>query len=710
MLKNFSCAVCLLLITLSVYASSSFQEVAADTPFHELDSMAVRDLTEVTVTGLLANKLNFPYLETSGDEALDNGNITAGDLLDDLPGVAVHRDSPWATTVTIRGFDESKLLFLSDGDRMLTATDVAGTLSTVDLGSIEKVEVIKGAGSVIYGSGAMGGAVNFVLKRPDYTEHFNSHGRATTAFHTVNNLWENSLNVDFSDENWYLVVDGSYRQAANTMTPQGVQENSQFNDASWGVRGGMRNGDKQELLVGYNHFEAWNVGLPGGSAFPPNALVRYLSFKRNQLNGEYRFYDLNDYIKTLSIKAYTQNINREVENIANEKMAIYPVSLNTTSGVKAVADLYFNDYETMMVGVDGWVRDQATRRLKFNAVGADTIITQEQPTPKAAVLDVGVFAQHQWIIDPKYWTLSTGVRLDFIRTTNDTAFNAIAQYKYDEYGQKVNLPFTPQVRFPMGEKNEFAYAAHIDLSYKPLEGHKFVLSLANAYRVASLEERFKYIDQSGDPLIGNPDLKPEKGLFSNLSYSLIKHKLTLQADIFSNYIFDLIAERKDDNYRDINNQIIKAWVNTNIDRALLAGGELDIHWLLIPSLHMEANFAYVYGLDINTKQELPLLPPLHGEIGLHYDWTNKFTSFIETVFDYQLSKTFDDTQYARSFIVFNAGFHTRSIKFNDILQLQFLGGIQNILNTAYKEYMAAARGINQLEPGRSLFLRAKLEW
>ena len=236
---------------------------------------------------------------------------------------------------------------------VLTATDVAGALSTVNIGNLEKIEVIKGAGSVIYGTGAMGGIVNFVSKRPEYSDNLSSSGCLSSGFHTVNKLWENNLNVNLTNQNWYLALDGSYRTAQNTMTPIGVQTNSQFNDASWGVKGGMRNGENQEFLVNYNHFEARDVGLPGGSAFPANAVVRYLEFKRNQLSGEYIFRDLTDVIKSLNVKVYTQNIKRKVENIVPaKKVAIYPGSLNVTTGAKATADLYFNDYETMTVGIE----------------------------------------------------------------------------------------------------------------------------------------------------------------------------------------------------------------------------------------------------------------------------------------------------------------------------------------------------------------------
>ncbi|HQB27793.1 MAG TPA: TonB-dependent receptor [Paludibacter sp.] len=672
------------------------------------DSLIHKKISEITVTGLLSDKLNLTYLVVEGKKALDDGDITPGDLLDGLPGISIERDGPWATTVNIRGFGESKLLFLADGDRMLTATDVAGALSTVNIGNLEKIEVIKGAGSVIYGTGAMGGIVNFVSKRPKYSDKLSSSGCLSSGFHTVNKLWENSLNVDLTNQNWYLALDGGYRKAQNTMTPVGVQTNSQFNDASWGVRGGMRNGDNQEFLINYNHFEALDVGLPGGSAFPANAVVRYLEFKRNQLSGEYIFKDLTDVIKSLNVKIYSQNIKREVENIvAAKNVAIFPGSLNVTTGAKATADLYFNDYETMTVGIDGWHRDQETSRLKIAHPTSDTIYIKELPTPKAQVLDVGIFAQHKWVIDPKHWTMSTGVRLDFLRTTNDTAFTEIAKYKYVD-GKKVSIPFNKNARFLADTKNEFAYAAHIDFSYKPRESHQFIFSLANAYRVASLEERFKYIDQSGTPMIGNPDLKPEKGLFSNLSYKLTKNKFSLNTNIFANYVFDLIGVVENDSYQGVDGSVFKALVNTNVDRAMYLGGELDFRWLIISDVILEGNIAYVYGFDAITKKELPLMPPMHGELRINYALPAIFTLYAETEWDYDFSN--DDSSENHSFIILSAGFYTNAFSLGKLIQLQFVGGAQNIFNTAYKEQMTAARGINRLEPGRNFFVKAKLMW
>ncbi|MEA4976287.1 MAG: TonB-dependent receptor [Paludibacter sp.] len=669
---------------------------------HEIaDSLTHKQISEITVQGILANKLNFPYQMIQGEEAVSHGFITPANALHHVPGVALSRDAIWATSVNIRGFSESKLLFLADGDRMQTASDIAGVLSTVNMGNLDKIEVIKGAGSVIYGTGAMGGVVNFITKRPGYTERFKTTGHFSTGFHTVNSLWENNLNVNMTNQDWYLALDGSYRMAQNTMTPEGKLPNSQFNDASWGLKGGMRNGDNQELLVNYNHFEAWNVGLPGGSVFTPNATVRYLGFARNQLNGEYVFRDLSHVLKMLSIKAYTQNIKREVENIANPTTAVFPGSYNVTSGLKATADLYFNDYETMTVGVEGWNRDQQTSRMKISTA-SDTIVIREQPTPKANMFDVGVFAQHKWVVDPKYWTINTGLRLDFIRTANDTAFREISKHKYVN-GVRTEMPANKTVLFQEGTKNELAYSAHIDVAFKPAERHKLIFSVANAYRVASIEERFKYIDQLGMPLVGNPNLKPEKGLFSNLSYAYTGNKLLFNTDIFANYLFDLITE-KEGMYSGI-----PAWISTNVDRALYLGGEFDLKWLISHEFEFETHASYVYAVDAKTKEHLPFIPALHGIVKLHYHFHDKIGAYAEMDWEYESEEEHGENQEAHRHAIFNAGFHTTPRKMG-LIQVQFMGGIHNIMNLAYEEHLSSLRGINRLEPGRNVFLKAKISF
>ena len=195
------------------------------------------------------------------------------------------------------------------------------------------------------------------------------------------------------------------------------------------------------------------------------------------------------------------------------------------------------------------------------------------------------FFIYKKVLDPRHLNLNAGVRLDYIRTANDTAFNRIFQYKIVD-GIKNDIAFTKNVIFDAGNNNNLAYSAHVDLEYIPVNQHKFIISLANAYRVPSIEERFKYIDLGSVKKYGNPDLKSENGFFSNFSYVFAQKKISVKLDLFANYLFNMIAEVK-------KSSLSPDFINKNIDEAFFAGAEIQLDWLISRSLEVYTNASYV---------------------------------------------------------------------------------------------------------------------
>jgi hemoglobin/transferrin/lactoferrin receptor protein len=691
------------LLALFIYLTFSGNFLNAKTP--ATDSLRNREIDEITVYGLNANSLSLPYTEVGNNKIERMQPFTPADALQRAAGVALSRDGIWATSVNIRGISEQRLLILTDNDRLLTATDIAAALSTVDVNLLERIEVIKGAASVLYGTGAMGGVVNFVSYRPEFSAKPQINGKISTGFNTVNNLWANNAQVQLTNSDWYLMLNGSYRTAQNTSTPNGKISNSQFNDASWGLKGGVKYAENQQLHVNYNHFEAWDVGLPGGSAFPATAVVRYLGVKRNQFNGEYTFSDLTDVIKQLSLKAYTQNISRDVENRVNATTRILPSSLNITTGVNAVADLYYNDYNTIKIGAEAWTRDAKTRRVRM-IFPSDTTFIGEQPTPNAKVLDAGVFAQYKWVVSPKYFTINTGLRLDYIRTANDTAFTEVFRYKIKD-GKRTELAHNSTVLFYPEVSNEISYAAHLDFEYTPTSRNRFVLSLGNAYRVASIEERFKYIDQAGTLRVGNPDLKPEKGFFSNLEYLLKGRKILLKLDLFANYLFDLITE-KSGTYNKGGTQV-PALINTNVNKALFTGAEAELIWFINQNFSLNSNFSYVNARDRSDGSFLPQIPPMHGGITLNYHLDNLLDLSFSVLSANAKTDLATNETATDAYVIFNTQIKSTPVKLRNSA-FTFFAGADNILNQTYYNFLNTARGINRLEPGRNIYAKVKWEW
>lgn len=679
------------------------------------DSIKSKQIKEITVYSTLYKNLSLPMVLVDKATLEGTSFFSAADQLQRETGISIARDGIWATSVNIRGLSEQRLLFMVDGDRIQTASDHAAALSTIDLGNLDKIEVIKGASSVLYGTGAMGGVVNFVSDRPKYTKRFISNGKIGTEFNTVNNLWGNNANVQFTNNQWYLSLNGSFRTAQDIKTPAGILPHSNFNDASWGLKAGVKYTPNQEFLVNYQHVGAWDVGLPGGRSFPATAAARYIGVERNQLSGEYIISDINFNLREIKIKAYTQNISRDVElKPADPTLLLLPGSLNKTSGAKVTSEWRFTDYHLLTLGAEGWLRDAQTYRLTAKTTSDSTVIvTGDQPSPKAEMLDLGIFAYYSWKIIPRKLTLNAGIRLDYIETRNDSSFNRVFQYKITNSGIPVYVQnLTRSMLFESGVKPEFSYAAHIDMVYNLSTNQQLALSVANSYRAPSIEERFKYIALPAPKHFGNPNLRPEKGTFSNLNYTVNNNRFRLKTDVFVNYLEDLITDVFGQ-YTYLNESGVstteQAFVNTNVNNALFIGAELEAKWYIDDYLSVLANASYTRARDLDTQTFLPQIPPLHGFAAVNYFLENKFEASVSALWALRQSEVAATETPTDGSVIFNFDIHSSKIVLNKSF-LQLYTGVNNILNTAYFNHLSSTRGVIKLEPGRNIYAKVKWGW
>ena len=686
-------------------------------PIHskfQLDTLVNKEIKEITIVGGLSSTFALPMVVVDKKTLDASSFFSPADALRRETGISIVRDAIWATSLSVRGLSEQRLIVMVDGDRIQTATDHSAALSVVDMNSLEKIEVIKGASSVLYGTGAMGGVVNFVSYRPSYTRVFQTKGRIGTEFNTVNNCWANNANIQFTTNKWYLMLNGSFRTAQNTQTPGGVLPNSQFHDASWSLKGGILYSENQEVLVNYQHVGGWDIGLPGGRSFPATASARYSGIERNQLSGEYIVSKINPNLKEIRFKAYTQNIIRNVElKPADPTVKMFPGSNNKTTGAKLTSDWRFTDYHNLKLGVEGWQRDAYTSRLTLKTTSDSTLIgTGDQPTPKALMFDLGVFAHYSWKIDPGKWTLNAGLRLDYIQTANDSAFSPLYQYKVKNDVRTNVTNLARRVLFAASIHEDMAYAADVDLVYNPTAHQQIALSLANSYRAASIEERFKFIELAGPKHVGNPNLKPEKGTFTNLNYTLSDNKFRFKADIFANYLNDLITEQSGTyTYINATGSTVseQAFVNVNISKALFLGAEFEGNWQINNEFSLFANASYTHARDIDANSSLPQIPPMSGFASFNYQSKKQIGASFSALWAATQNEIATGETATAGHIIYNLDVHSGNIDLNNS-QLQLFAGVDNIFNTAYLDHLSTTRGILKLEPGRNIYLKVKWGW
>jgi len=85
------------------------------------------------------------------------------------PGISVSSEMPWSSRPVIRGLTKDQIILLVDGCRVVTATATAAQFGTIANGDIERIELLKGPLSVLYGSGSTGGIVNVITRRGRFT-------------------------------------------------------------------------------------------------------------------------------------------------------------------------------------------------------------------------------------------------------------------------------------------------------------------------------------------------------------------------------------------------------------------------------------------------------------------------------------------------------------------------------------------------------------
>ncbi len=128
------------------------------------------DLNAVVVTGTRTEKSlkNTPVL-TQSISAIDLQNTDVTSITQALeyvvPGVEF-KNQAQGKSISLQGLDPQYLLFLVDGERLAGETSGDIDYSRINIGNIERIEIVKGASSTLYGSNALGGVVNIITKTP----------------------------------------------------------------------------------------------------------------------------------------------------------------------------------------------------------------------------------------------------------------------------------------------------------------------------------------------------------------------------------------------------------------------------------------------------------------------------------------------------------------------------------------------------------------
>ncbi len=650
---------------------------------------------------------------------------TVSELLKSEPGLALIRDGNWGTELNIRGLSRSNIVTMIDGNRIETATDLSARLSMIDISDIERIEVIKGAASYLYGSGATGGMINTITKTADYRDKFYINGSTVSSFNSVNNNLSNYISLFSGNDFFRTKVSASFRKAGNTKTPSSMLKNSQFTDYSFNAAVSFIPSQNNEISFNFQQFKAEDIGIPGAyGVFPDNASVRYPVELRRLFSISYQINNISDYFSRFSVKYFNQFILRDVENIPNivqtipgqpvrrvSVLSINPSAEHNTNGLQAQINLTDKRSHYFIAGIDLWQRKYngiRTREQKIDFINPATGETNntiyktiiEKPLPDAVYSNAGIFFQDEIKVTDKNLRIIIGGRYDLIKIKNNEVSSPL--YEINNGIVNYNPPGQTKLWSSSSSINN-SYVYNLGILWSASDNVVFSANVSRSFRSPSLEERFQYIDLGNILRLGNPYLKPETGNFFDFGIRLKNNNFNFNGSIFANYLRNLVSE---------NPAVFEgrnAFVKVNIGKAFLYGYDFDFSAQISDKFTIYGNSSFVRGENVKDKSNLPQIPPLRAVTGIRSDIFPEVEIDFSGSFIHSQYKTAPGEIFSTGYAYYNL--YLTSDKFNfGLVNCLFSAGIENIFNREYRDHLSTSRGIVKSEPGRNFYFKINLTW
>jgi iron complex outermembrane recepter protein len=511
-----------------------------------------------------------PVSALSGDELALAQAPSLGETIQALPGVRSLNTGTGIGKPVIRGLTSNRVLVIADGQRLETQQWGDEHSPNVDTEDADRVEVIRGPASVLYGSDALGGVVNVVPKelpdaigRPGFVS-----GNISTAYSTNNRQPDGTLAFEGAQGGLGFRASVTGRTSDDIRTPAGELFNSGNRAlggtgsvgyrADWGSVNATYSHRNEKLEIHEDPAEdptatplqrigedRAKVGLtlPLGNA----RLEADAGFERNRRR-EFEAADATDVALGLLSKTYTANLH------------YHHAPIGRWAGAVGVSGIYNS----------------------FDKFGEETLI----PNTTAKSGGFYVFEQAEY----GRWGLSVGGRYDYRRLDVDS---------------DAELGTTAQRR------TYNSVTGNLGLLYHLSEPTALVLNVGRGFRAPSSFDLFANGVHEGTVAFerGNPDLKNERSLNTDLAFRVQTASLRGEIGAFANFIQNFIFSRPTTEVDPASGFQI---FDVSQGDARLLGFEGAFEYHPTRYLHLQGTADYTHAQNTTTDAPLPTIPPFRA--------------------------------------------------------------------------------------------------
>ncbi|MCC7303214.1 MAG: TonB-dependent receptor [Bacteroidia bacterium] len=654
---------------------------------------------EVVITGNLTGsdheENSAPVHSMNKNEWRENAPSNIIDVISKTPGVSQVSTGPQVSKPVIRGLGFNRILVLHDGVRQEGQQwgDEHGV--ELDAFGAERIEVMRGPASLIYGSDAMGGVINVLEPFPS---PWNSiEGEVFSEMQSNNRQYGLSAFLQGNRNGVLWKFRTSYKNAGNYRTPEEIVYNSMFREMS--VMAGF--GWQKKWGYSQHALSVWKstIGLMEGERDSLGAFTdeegntvtedflkgRRLALPFQQV--EHRKWTSRTHL--LREKYHVDIIAGWQENIRKE----YEGSIDT-------AAMQFNLFSTTL---DIQFHRPRTGGWEFiwglnGMYQANRIRGEELLIPEFRISDAGLFLFSKRTL--KKSTFSMGLRysyrgMEIFSTAVDAygrpleggPFQAFNDTVHHFYGPSFSTGLTLRLSPVLSIKNSISSGFRAP--------NPFELYAAGVHEGT---QRFEY---------GNPGMKQEMSFQYDLGLILEKKKFHLEPSFFVNIISDYTyLLRAGDAMFIEDGDTLEIFIHAQSD-ALLYGGEMMADWHPIEKLHIRNVFSWVEGTSLPGSTPLPMIPaprvitdikfePSVGRNGSR--WKAAWLKLTADLNMEQYRVAYFETPSSMYLLLGLGGGISYKVKNTEI---KFRAGVHNLLNTNYAAHLSRLRYIGIQNAGRN---------